>query len=181
MSDKILRAALIGVGNMGKKYVQMIVSGEVSNIKLTAVVIRRDELMEWGETLVNTDGEYVKIFRSADDMFKAEDVDTLFDAVIIATPHKTHAKLAVQAFSLAVPMKQYLSQIGQLNDKKVFCFITQQLKKAWMGGNHALRQMQAACKAKGGQVLWNGGVNWSSEKREEQINNIVESIGRMIS
>ena len=57
MSDKILRAALIGVGNMGKKYVQMIVSGEVSNIKLTAVVIRRDELMEWGETLVNTDGE----------------------------------------------------------------------------------------------------------------------------
>lgn len=60
MSDKILRAALIGVGNMGKKYVQMIVSGEVSNIKLTAVVIRRDELMEWGETLVNTDGEYVK-------------------------------------------------------------------------------------------------------------------------
>ena len=75
MSDKILRAALIGVGNMGKKYVQMIVSGEVSNIKLTAVVIRRDELMEWGETLVNTDGEYVKIFRSADDMFKAEDVD----------------------------------------------------------------------------------------------------------
>ena len=27
MSDKILRAALIGVGNMGKKYVQMIVSG----------------------------------------------------------------------------------------------------------------------------------------------------------
>lgn len=24
MSDKILRAALIGVGNMGKKYVQMI-------------------------------------------------------------------------------------------------------------------------------------------------------------
>ena len=51
---------------MGKKYVQMIVSGEVSNIKLTAVVIRRDELMEWGETLVNTDGEYVKIFRSAD-------------------------------------------------------------------------------------------------------------------
>ena len=116
MSDKILRAALIGVGNMGKKYVQMIVSGEVSNIKLTAVVIRRDELMEWGETLVNTDGEYVKIFRSADDMFKAEDVDTLFDAVIIATPHKTHAKLAVQAFSLGKDVlcdKPAASDIGE--------------------------------------------------------------------
>ena len=116
MSDKILRAALIGVGNMGKKYVQMIVSGEVSNIKLTAVVIRRDELMEWGETLVNTDGEYVKIFRSADDMFKAEDVDTLFDAVIIATPHKTHAKLAIQAFSLGKDVlcdKPAASDIGE--------------------------------------------------------------------
>ena len=100
MQNKILRVALIGVGNMGKKYAQMIVSGEVANMKLTAVVIRRDELMEWGEALVNVDGEHVRIFRSADDMFKAEDVDTLFDAVIIATPHKTHAKLAVQAFSL---------------------------------------------------------------------------------
>ena len=98
---------------------------------------------------------------------------TPYEVVVFASP--------VQAFSLAVPMKQYLSQIGQLNDKKVFCFITQQLKKAWMGGNHALRQMQAACKVKGGQVSWNGGVNWSSEKREEQINDIVESIGRMIS
>lgn len=116
MSDKILRAALIGVGNMGKKYAQMIVSGEVANMKLTAVVIRRDELMEWGEALVNVDGGHVRIFRSADDMFKADDVDTLFDAVIIATPHKTHAKLAVQAFSLGKDVlcdKPAASDIGE--------------------------------------------------------------------
>ncbi len=100
MQNKMLRAALIGVGNMGKKYAQMIISGEVYNMKLTAVVIRRDELMEWGETLVNTDGDHVRIFRSADEMFEAEKVDSLFDAVIIATPHKTHAKLALQAFAL---------------------------------------------------------------------------------
>ncbi len=99
MQNKILRAALIGVGNMGKKYAQMIVSGEVSNMKLTAVVIRRDELMAWGKSLVNTDGESVKIFRSADEMFESEAKDSLFDAVIIATPHKTHAKLALQAFA----------------------------------------------------------------------------------
>ena len=67
MQNKILRVALIGVGNMGKKYAQMIVSGEVANMKLTAVVIRRDELMEWGEALVNVDGGHVRIFRSADD------------------------------------------------------------------------------------------------------------------
>ena len=116
MQNKILRVALIGVGNMGKKYAQMIVSGEVANMKLTAVVIRRDELMEWGEALVNVDGEHVRIFRSADDMFKAEDVDTLFEAVIIATPHKTHAKLAVQAFSLGKDVlcdKPAASDIGE--------------------------------------------------------------------
>ena len=116
MQNKILRVALIGVGNMGKKYAQMIVSGEVANMKLTAVVIRRDELMEWGEALVNVDGGHVRIFRSADDMFKADDVDTLFDAVIIATPHKTHAKLAVQAFSLGKDVlcdKPAASDIGE--------------------------------------------------------------------
>ena len=54
MTNKILNAALIGVGNMGKKYVDMIVSGKVSNMKLTAIVIRRDELMEWGKSLINS-------------------------------------------------------------------------------------------------------------------------------
>ena len=39
MQDKVLKMALIGVGNMGKKYAQMIVSGEVLHMKLAAVVI----------------------------------------------------------------------------------------------------------------------------------------------
>ena len=34
MQDKVLKMALIGVGNMGKKYAQMIVSGEVLHMKL---------------------------------------------------------------------------------------------------------------------------------------------------
>ena len=42
MQDKVLKMALIGVGNMGKKYAQMIVSGEVLHMKLAAVVIRRE-------------------------------------------------------------------------------------------------------------------------------------------
>ena len=97
MQDNRLSVALIGVGNMGKKYAQMIVSGEVDNMKLTAVVIRRDELMEWGASLRNVDGEGVKIFRSADELFR-EPAVSLFDAVIIATPHKSHRELAVKAF-----------------------------------------------------------------------------------
>ena len=46
MECRDLRIALIGVGNMGKKYAAMITSGEVPHMKLSAVVIRKDELME---------------------------------------------------------------------------------------------------------------------------------------
>ena len=49
MQDKVLKMALIGVGNMGKKYAQMIVSGEVLHMKLAAVVIRRDEQISMGK------------------------------------------------------------------------------------------------------------------------------------
>ena len=127
MTNKILNAALIGVGNMGKKYVDMIVSGKVSNMRLTAIVIRRDELMEWGKSLVNIDGQPVKIFRSADEMFEEEadniknggSSNTLYDAVIIATPHKTHASLALKAFELGKDVlcdKPAASDIGEALD-----------------------------------------------------------------
>ena len=75
MQDKVLKMALIGVGNMGKKYAQMIVSGEVLHMKLAAVVIRRDEQIAWGKTLVNVDGQPVEIFRSADELFHAAKSD----------------------------------------------------------------------------------------------------------
>lgn len=125
VKNKILNVALIGVGNMGKKYADMIVSGKVSDMKLTAIVIRRDELMEWGKLLVNIDGQPVKIFRSADEMFKEEadnikndgDFNTLYDAVIIVTPHKTHAELALKAFALGKDVlcdKPAASDIGEV-------------------------------------------------------------------
>ncbi len=97
MQDEVLKVALIGVGNVGKKYARMIAAGEVPNMKLSAVVIRRDELMEWGRTLVNADGESARIFRSADELFEAE--DSCYDAVIVATPHKTHKELVLKAFA----------------------------------------------------------------------------------
>ena len=46
MQRELLKVALIGVGSVGKKYARMITAGEVPNMKLSAVVIRRDELIE---------------------------------------------------------------------------------------------------------------------------------------
>jgi flavodoxin len=91
---------------------------------------------------------------------------TPYDYVIFASP--------VHAFSLAPAMKTYLSQVSSLTGKKVCCFVTQQLKKAWMGGNRAVRQIETACKVNGADIIESGVVNWSSNTRDKQIDDIVE-------
>lgn len=94
MTDKI-RVALVGVGVMGSRYADMIVSGNVKNMVLAGVVARNPKAQEWAEALVSTEGLHPNVYRDADDMFAHGDD---FDAVIIATPHKTHEEFAVRAF-----------------------------------------------------------------------------------
>lgn len=92
-----------------------------------------------------------------------------YDAVIFASP--------VQAFSLAPVMKLYLSRMPGLAGKKAYCFVTQQFPKPWLGGNRAVRQITAACKAKGADILASGVVNWSGGARDGQIDDIVARFG----
>lgn len=89
-----------------------------------------------------------------------------FDAVVFASP--------VQAFSLAQAMVQYFRQMPAPEAEKVLFFTTQHLKKPWLGANHAIRQAKALLLEKGTLLAQSGSVQWSSEKREEQINNLVE-------
>ena len=95
--DGKVRTALIGVGVMGKKYAEMIAAGKAANMSLAAVVVRRRELREWAESLVNTDGERPEIYEDADALFEHPEG---YDAVLIVTPHKTHPELARRAFEL---------------------------------------------------------------------------------
>ncbi len=92
-----IRVALAGVGVMGTKYAEMIVSGKVKNMTLTGVVARKPEARQWAATLKNREDKGPNIYTDVDDMFlHAEE----FDAVIIVTPHKTHEEIAVRAFAL---------------------------------------------------------------------------------
>ncbi len=92
-----IRVALVGVGVMGTKYAEMIVSGKVKNMTLTGVVARKPEARQWAATLKNREDKGPNIYTDVDDMFShAEE----FDAVIIVTPHKTHEEIAVRAFAL---------------------------------------------------------------------------------
>ncbi len=93
MNGKYIRTALIGIGVMGKKYAKMICDGEVKGIMLTAVVCRNSDAAKWVKAL----GRDIKIFESAEKLFENPDY---YDAVIIATPHKSHPQLANNAFEL---------------------------------------------------------------------------------
>ena len=94
-----------------------------------------------------------------------------YDAVVFASP--------VQAFSLAPVMKLYLTRIASLAGKKVYCFVTQHFIKPWLGGNHAVRQIRSACRARGADVLSSGIVNWSGSARDGQIRDIVGRLGKI--
>lgn len=93
-----------------------------------------------------------------------------YEEIILGAP--------VQAFSLNPVMKTYLKNIEDLNGIKIKCFVTQQLPKAWMGGNQAIKQMKKLVQVKNGNIADSGVINWSNAKREEQINEIVERFSK---
>lgn len=96
MTEKI-RVVLAGVGAMGKKYAQMILSGQVSNMVLTGVVARNDAAREWANSLCEQYGTTLNIYSDVEAMFVNLES---FDGVLIATPHKTHPEIAIRAFEL---------------------------------------------------------------------------------
>jgi flavodoxin len=95
-----------------------------------------------------------------------------YDAVVFGSP--------VHGFALSLAMQAYLRQVPSLAGKRVACFVTQSLPFAWMGGNRALRQLKAACQAKGATVCGVGGVNWSRRSREGQIAEVVNRLSRCV-
>lgn len=92
MDHKNLRMAIIGVGNMGTKYAQMINSGHIQRTVLSAICGRSEASKQWVEE--NLD-EKVLYFSDIDQLFENSDC---FDALLITTPHKMHPELTIRAF-----------------------------------------------------------------------------------
>lgn len=84
-----------------------------------------------------------------------------FDLLIFGSP--------VHGFSLAPVMMAYLNQNSSLDGKKVACYVTQGLPKAWMGGKRALRQMVDICEKKGASIYSTGIVNWPKPVDREEL------------
>mgnify|MGYP001768614479 CR=1 FL=1 len=75
----------------------------------------------------------------------------------------------VEAFNVAAVMKKYLADVADLSGKKCFVLVTQGLPKAWMGANHAVRQIKGLIRAKGGIVCDSAIVSWGNKAKDLQI------------
>ncbi|MBN2352118.1 MAG: flavodoxin family protein [Spirochaetales bacterium] len=91
-----------------------------------------------------------------------------FEALVFAAP--------VNAFSLCLPMKEYLETIEPLRGRKTALLTTEFFPYGWMGGTRAIAMMRRACEGKGGVVCGSAIVNWSRKDRERRIEAAVDEI-----
>ena len=96
MEKRKLQTAVIGVGNMGSKYAALILNGSIQGLELAAMTRIGKP---YREQLLSLIGEGVTVYEDADRLFDDFEKGLLdLDAVIIATPHYSHEKIAVRAF-----------------------------------------------------------------------------------
>jgi len=87
----MVRIAIIGTGGMGKQYVKMIQENRIPYMMLTAAVARSEPNQKF---VRDTCGNDVYIFGSEDELYESSE---LFDAVLIATPHRFHPAMGLRA------------------------------------------------------------------------------------
>lgn len=91
-----MKAAIIGMGNMGSKYCKMIAQGSIDGMTVAAGTRIRPERMEVLKDVLSKD---FKIYESGDKLYEAYDKgEVSFDTVLIVTPHYSHEDFAIKAF-----------------------------------------------------------------------------------
>ena len=95
-----MRVGIIGMGNMGSKYAQLIAKGEIAGMELSAITRVVDERWDKIKEYVS---DKLQRFNSGNDMFDAIDEGTLkLDTVIIVTPHYSHETFAIKALERGI-------------------------------------------------------------------------------
>ncbi|THG90265.1 hypothetical protein AJ85_11710 [Alkalihalobacillus alcalophilus ATCC 27647 = CGMCC 1.3604] len=109
-----IRVGVIGVGSMGTSHVNYLVEGEIEGAILTALLEQRLEKKEELERCYPG----VQIFQDEDLFFQQAEVD----AILIATPHYDHPRLAIKAFEHQMhvltekPAGVYTKQVRGMNE-----------------------------------------------------------------
>ncbi len=94
-----------------------------------------------------------------------------YDTLILAAP--------VNGFSLAKVMQDYLARRPGLSGKPVRLFVTHHFPLAWLGGSQTIRQFARLCEANGARVEATGVIDWSSKKRGQEIDDLVNRFGQL--
>ena len=110
---KTVRAAVIGIGNMGSAHAACIADNQIKGMSLTAVCdISHKKLETFSEKY-----PHIKCYESYEKLFE----DKVCDSVIIAVPHPLHAQIAISAFKhglnvmLEKPADITVSKVIKLN------------------------------------------------------------------
>lgn len=110
----ILKTAVIGIGNMGFAHASCIANGEIDGMRLTAVCdtdIRKTKIFKEKHPQIKTFSDYKDLINS-----------NIADCVIIATPHPSHAEIAIYALEndvhvmLEKPADISVSKVKVLNE-----------------------------------------------------------------
>ncbi len=91
-----MKTAVLGVGNMGSQYAELLQNKAIDGMELAALTRTKDP---YRTKLLPSIEAGIPVFESSDALFSAVESGSLkLDAVIIATPHYSHSELAVRAF-----------------------------------------------------------------------------------
>jgi len=93
-----------------------------------------------------------------------------YDKLVIGAP--------INGFMLCRAMQAYLAKHADLKGKDISCYVTQQLKSSFFGGNKGIKQIKAYCGKKGANVLNIANIHWSSAAKEEEIASAVELMAK---
>ncbi len=111
----MVRIGIIGVGNMGSKYLDILRSGKIDGAEVTALYVRNKQK---ASDLNESVSPQIKVYTDLTALYASGDVD----AVIITTPHYFHVEMSMQAFAYGLhvlcekPSGVYTKEVQALND-----------------------------------------------------------------
>ncbi|PMC35646.1 oxidoreductase [Bacillus sp. UMB0899] len=111
----VIKVGIIGIGNMGSSHVKSLSQGKISGARLTAVCDPFPEQLDIIKQNIKKD---VQLFQDEDDFLNNSGID----AVLIATPHYDHPKLAIKAFTKGMhvliekPAGVYTKDVLEMNN-----------------------------------------------------------------
>ncbi len=114
-SMEFVRIGVIGLGNMGTSHASYIHNGSVIGASLGALLEERPKRIQ---ELKQHYGDTVPLFTNEDAFFESG----LIDAVLIATPHYSHPRLAKKAFAAGLhvlcekPAGVFTSEVREMNE-----------------------------------------------------------------